>query len=528
MTRSERALQGPSNETKGRNLKMKTRRTLKAISLAVALAASIPTWADQVYDADVVVVGAGASGTVAAVSALEGGLKVVMLEKNAFPGGAGNYMEGSFAAESFMQKAAGVKLTKQQAFKAMADYHHWRINAPLVQAFVNKSADTIQWVWDHGVHWKEVKTAWRDKEDKTWHIYPSAGSLPKAMVEQFKKGGGTLLLSTPAKKLLMEDGRAAGVEAVNADGEKVTVKARYVILATGGYNWDTDFVKKTTGIDMIPVGNPGRTGDGIRMAFSAGAVGDNIGPMMINGAFMPAEGEAICNGPNKELRAIFRQGLLYVDGTGNRFFDEELTIDWPTASNAIARSGEWTYVIFDAKTKKELETEGKGYLNPCGNFILRHQKATQLDALLAANEKAGNVFIGNSIEEAAKKAGMDPEILKASAERITAYARAGKDEQFGKDPYYLREVATAPFYIIRGKLNTLTSLNGVKVTSELQVVDGKDHVIKGLYAIGHDAGGVYGDSYDLKIGEGTASAFAINSGRMAVESILKLEGKTAK
>lgn len=383
----------PNNETKGRNLNMKTRRTLKAISLAVALAASIPAWADRVYDADVVVVGAGASGTVAAVSALEGGLKVVMLEKNAFPGGAGNYMEGSFAAESFMQKAAGVKLTKQQAFKAMADYHHWRINAPLVQAFVNKSADTIQWVWDHGVHWKEVKTAWRDKEDKTWHIYPSAGSLPKAMVEQFKKGGGTLLLSTPAKKLLMEDGRAAGVEAVNADGEKVTVKARYVILATGGYNWDTDFVKKTTGIDMIPVGNPGRTGDGIRMAFSAGAVGDNIGPMMINGAFMPAEGEAICNGPNKELRAIFRQGLLYVDGTGNRFFDEELTIDWPTASNAIARSGEWTYVIFDAKTKKELETEGKGYLNQGSARLSRKRRAEEalLDHLCGSGRREQSV-----------------------------------------------------------------------------------------------------------------------------------------
>ena len=132
----------------------------------------------------------------------------------------------------------------------------------------------------------------------------------------------------------------------------MTVKAKYVILATGGYNFDTDFVKKTTGIEMIPVGSPGRTGDGIKMAFSVGAVGDNMGPMMVNGAFMPAEGEAICNGPNKELRAIFRQGLLYVDGTGNRFFDEELTIDWPTASNAIARSGEWTYVVFDETTKK--------------------------------------------------------------------------------------------------------------------------------------------------------------------------------
>ena len=279
-------------------------------------------------------------------------------------------------------------------------------------------------------------------------------------------------------------------------------------------------VKKYSGIDSVPVGAPGRTGDGINMAFEVGAVGDNMGPMMLNGAFMPAEGEAICNGANKEVRALFRQGLLYVDAVGNRFFNEELTIDWPMSSNAIARTGEWTYIVFDEATKREFSTEGKGYPNPCGNFILRHQAATQLDELLKANEAKGNVFIGNTIEEAAKKAGMDPKVLKATCEKMTKYAKQGKDEQFDKDPYYLRGISEGPFYIVRGKLNTLTSLNGVKVNAGLQVLDKNDPVIPGLYAIGHDAGGVYGEAYDLKIGEGTASAFAINSGRMAVKTIL--------
>lgn len=491
------------------------------LAAAVAFAMSGAMAADQTYNVDLVVVGAGAGGTVAGVSAVEGGLKTLMLEKNAFAGGAGNFMEGSFAAESFLQKQKGVKLTKTEAFNRMAAYHHWRINAPLMKAFVDKSADTIQWVEDHGVHWKEVKTAWRNNDVLTWHIYPGAGSLPKAMVKTFKEKGGELLLSTPAEKLIIKDGKVEGVVAKNSKGDTITVHAKNVILATGGYNFNEKMVKELTGIDMIPVGAPGRTGDGIRMAFEAGAVGDNIGPMMINGAFMPAPGEAICNGPNKEVRALFRQGLLYVDSTGERFFNEELTIDWPTASNAIARTGEYTYIVFDEKTKKEISTEGKGYPNPCGNFIQRHQAATQLDKLLKENEAKGNVFIGSTIEEAAKKAGMVPEVLRATAERMTKYAKQGKDEQFGKDPYYLRTIDQGPFYIVRGKLNTLTSLNGVKVNKDLQVLDKHEHPIPGLYAIGHDAGGVYGDSYDLKVGEGTASAFAINSGRMAVEHILK-------
>lgn len=65
----------------------------------------------------------------------------------------------------------------------------------------------------------------------------------------------------------------------------------------------------------------------------------------------------------------------------------------------------------------------------------------------------------------------------------------------------------------------------MKVTENLQVVDKDENVIPGLYAIGHDAGGVYGDSYDLRVGEGTASSFAINSGRIAVEHIIDLEKK---
>lgn len=499
---------------------------LKMLALAAAVTMSLPAWADKTYNADVVVVGAGAGGTVAAVSAVEGGLKTIMIEKNAFPGGAGLFMEGSFGVQTPYTKAKGMKWTATDAFNAMAEYHHWRINAPLVKAFVELSGDTIQWVEDHGVKWKEVKTAWRDKAEQTWHIYPYAGSLPKTMVELFKKEGGTLLLNTPGEKLITKDGKVTGVIAKDTKtGEKVTINAKNVILATGGYSFNTKMVKDLTGIDMTPVGTPGRTGDGINMAFEVGAVGDNMGGMMMNGAFMPAEGEAICNGANKEVRALFRQGLLYVDGTGNRFFNEELTIDWPTASNAIARSGEWTYIVFDEKTKQEISTKGKGYPNPCGNFILRGQHATQLDALLKANEAKGNVFIGNTIEEVAKKAGMDPATLKASCDAITKYARQGKDEQFGKDPYYLREVATGPFYVVRGKINALTSLNGVKVNAGLQVLDKNDHVIPGLYAIGHDAGGMYGDSYDLKVGEGTASAFAINSGRMAVMTILKEEKK---
>ena len=263
----------------------------------------------------------------------------------------------------------------------------------------------------------------------------------------------------------MKDGRAAGVVAKDLKtGEKVTVNAKYVVLATGGYNFNKDMVVKYTGQDLVPSGAPGRTGDGIRMAMSAGAVGDNMGPMMINGAFNPLPGEAICNGPNKELRAIFRQSQLYVDGADNRYFNEQLTLDWPVASNAILRSGEWTYLFFDHAFVKELGTKGKGYLNPCGNFIQRGQVAKELPKLLQDGVKRGDVFEGKTIEEVAKKAGLNADNLKRAAADMTKFAKQGKDTEFGKDKYYIRAVSKAPFYIVKGKLHTLASLNGVKVS----------------------------------------------------------------
>lgn len=497
----------------------------KVLSFAIAsvLPFSMALAADQELHADVVVVGAGAGGTVAAVSAVEGGLKTVLLEKNAVPGGNGNYMEGSYAAESSVQKAAGVKLTAADSFNEMMNYHHWKANAPLVRRFVDESKYTIDWIQDHGVKFIEVTSMWPEKrkaKNLTWHIYPGkhGSSLIQAMTKIFTDKGGKLLTQTPGKELLMKDGKVAGVVAYNKEGDKITIHASNVIMATGGYLENDEMVKKYGAIPATPNGSPGHTGDGINMALSAGAVPDNMELIVYNGAFMPVKGEALCEGPNGQLRALFRQGLLNVNHVGNRFFNEEKTREWPFSSNAIQREGGNVFVVFDADTAKELKTTG--YLVQCGLYIKAGTPADKFDALVEANQKVGNVFVGNTIEEVAQKAGMDPKKLARSARMMTEFTKKGHDDQFGKDPRFLRKVDKAPFYIVRGKLHALSSGNGVKVTEFMEVVDKNDQVIPGLYAIGHDAGGFYGDSYDLKIGEGSASSFAVNGGRIAVKNIL--------
>ena len=96
----------------------------------------------------------------------------------------------------------------------------------------------------------------------------------------------------------------------------------------------------------------------------------------------------------------------------------------------------------------------------------------------------------------------------------------GKDEDFYKDAQWLREVKTGPFYAIKGSLRTYATTGGSAVNEHFQSLTPAGQPIPGLYAIGQDAGGLYSDSYDMHIAEGTASSWAICGGKLAVDHIV--------
>lgn len=83
-----------------------------------------------------------------------------------------------------------------------------------------------------------------------------------------------------------------------------------------------------------------------------------------------------------------------------------------------------------------------------------------------------------------------------------------------------RPVRTPTFYAIKCYSDFLATLGGIRINEKAEVLDREGKAIKGLYAVGCDAGGMYGDSYDL-IASGIASSFALNSGRIAGENALR-------
>ena len=481
--------------------------------------------ADRSMTADVVIVGAGAGGLTAGVAATDAGLKTVVLEKNAVVGGGGNYMEGTFFVGSALQKADNIGLTPEKQFKRVMDFHHWRINGKVLNAWLKKTSEVYDWLGEHGVHYEAVKTAFIDG-NRTWHMYKGGHGtvLVKTFADAIKAKGGEILTSTPATELIIEDGAVKGVKAKAANGDTVTIRSTATIIATGGFSDNKEMVKKYlpySGYESA--GSPGRTGDGVRMLESAGAELVNMNVCMQAGLWLygvPTDLQFGKDGVTKaeyvRLLAALFQPYLKTSLRGDRVADETLPLEY--ISNAFEEVGGEGFAVFDDKTREEMIREGlpRGYFG----MVTPGTKFTNFDELFARGVKDGFCFKADSLEELAKLTGMDPKRLQASADRMNELTAMGKDEDFYKDAQWLREVKTGPFYAIKGSLRTYATTGGSAVNEHFQSLTPAGQPIPGLYAIGQDAGGLYSDSYDMHIAEGTASSWAICGGKLAVDHIV--------
>jgi fumarate reductase flavoprotein subunit len=201
----------------------------------------------QTVTADIVVVGSGATGMGAALTAAEGGAKVVVLEKMGHTGGTSNFPEGMFAVESDMQRQQYIGTTRDEAFKTLMDYSHWRANPRLVRAFVDESAGTISWLQKQGVEFDGPMAIYPDGP-RTWHLLKGprnarSSIMMKTLAKKVKEKGIDLRLSTPAKTLIKEGDRITGVRA-EQNGKLINVSAKAVIIGSGGYANNKEWIKQ--------------------------------------------------------------------------------------------------------------------------------------------------------------------------------------------------------------------------------------------------------------------------------------------
>ena len=348
--------------------------------------------------------------------------------------------------------------------------------------------------------------------------YYKSGKFDAVLLKAVENAGVEIFTSTPAKRLVIEDGKTTGVIAEDSDGNTLRIAAKAVVLASGGFGNNPDLVEKyswfsRTAHDMFQCVPTANTGDGLQMALSAGADTASLGALMI---IQCARGKTLTS----HTSGAGSQPVLWVNRTGRRFASEEVAMSFADAGNTVAKQpGATSYAIIDQDTVAHLQEVGSDI--GLGDFIPYHAKLDHLQAELDEDVAAGRAWKGDTIEALAGAVGLDPAVLAATVAEYDEACDEGVDPLFFKPAAFLRPVRTAPFYAIEMTGSVLVSCGGIRVNGNLQVVGKDDAPIPGLYAVGMEASGLYGDTYNLDV-PGTANGFAHASGRVAGRHVVSV------
>lgn len=468
---------------------------------------------DSTVEADVVVVGAGGAGMTAAITAAGEGKSVVILESQSMVGGNSVRATGGMNAaktvyqdENEFGESAGVEKTLKTAAEKYADNEtitalaktvseQWAayqanptgyfdsvelmeldtmiggkgINDPeLVETLCANSADAIDWLDEHGITLHNVSSFGGASVKRIHRPVNAEGktvSVGSYMIpllqENCEKAGVKMMLDTTANEILTDaNGAAVGVKATGASGETVTVNAKAVVLATGGFGANLDMVVKYKPElkGFMTTNAPGIQGQGIEMAQAIGAATVDMDQIQIHPTVEANTAALITEG----LRG---DGAILINEEGKRFIDEVGTRDVVSAAE-IAQTGSYSWLVVD-QAMADASSVIQGYI------------------------KKGYTVTGATYEELGKAMGVDAAAFAETMEKWNGYVEAKNDPDFGRTSF-ANKLDTAPYYAIKVTAGVHHTMGGLKINANTEVLNEKGEVIPGLFAAGEVTGGVHG------------------------------------
>ena len=453
--------------------------------------------------ADVVVVGGGASGLAAAASALESGARVIVLEKAPHTGGSAALSAGIVtAAGTDIQKASGLPADSAGLAKLWLEDQKRSVkgapanlpDAAQVEALVKQSAETVDWLTKKVGMQFSANAAAADGIG-AYQLLPissdasrPAGAEEVEKLEQYvKKLGGIIRTATPAWKILTtDDGRVSGVAA--ADGKnRFTFRAKSVVLASGGFAADLMKVTSRQPRWAVYVERTGAaktsTGDGLTMGLQVGTkeVSDS---WLMGTQFAPAYPEMTAAMLGERGFA----GATLVNEKGLRFVKEDL----PNITSEMSQQLD-VWLLTDSKDPEKAKTL-RNYLG------------------------FDTVVHGSTPEELGRRMGARADNVKQTIEKLNADAAAGKDTAFGRDPINFTSLTQAPYFAVKVRPVISGTIGGFVVTPDFQVLDNALKPIQGLWAAGELANRAF---YNRVYEPGTSLLIAYASGRAAGTSAAK-------
>ena len=355
---------------------------------------------------------------------------------------------------------------------------------------------------------------------RTYHVLKGAGrGMVRALARAARARGVDIRTSSPVVGALTgDDGLLRGVR-VKTAGRAADLPCGALIIASGGYANNKEWIKEYTGFDLdenlFSVGNVGKTGDGIRLAWEMGAGAEGMGVLQL--LRVSPWGREFPFMSSVEAACI--QPVLWVDPQGRRFCDEGIAFYDTSTGNATKRFRYGcTWTVFDDNLKRHFIEEGLD--RGMTQRILPGHRLHDLDEVLKRLVALGSpgLVSADSVEGLAVKMQVDPTVLAATVAEYNRACEKGHDPLFGKDPKYLRPLRGPMFYAAQARTVFLGTLGGIRVGARCEVVDEMDRVLSGLYAAGNDVGGLHAESYSMRDTSGIASTFALVGGRIAGEN----------
>ena len=479
-------------------------------------------------ETDVVVVGAGGCGISAALTAVQAGARVILLEKAATPGGVSIIAGGPMGINSKDQEEAGVAgtFTTADVLAYWQSYNCWMDDGQLFYNIADRSGETIDWLEENGMAFTFVGNAQSAHAEgfETYHIYEDQENklgYYEKLIDVFKEAGGEVYFETPAVELKAENDKITGVIAKGADGSIYEIAAKAVVLGTGGFGANADEVLEQVGFPLETFTTGTQTGDGAAMSQAIGA-GKGKTIQQYHGV-TSFSGIQTGQGKDEIAKAIYLPTSVWVNRRAARFCPEDLNYDTALCSNAAATQGEFYFSIISGDMVDKLESGGSKELGveiavayePTIPMFSIDEGWTEFRAALDAGVESGIVFQGDTLQDLAENMGVDAATLEKTIQDYNAACEAGEDPVYGKDPKYMISLGDGPFYAVKARPVSLGAIGGVLVNSNLQVIKEDGTVIGGLYAAGNDIAEIYNNSYPLV--EGVTMMTALTGGRICGE-----------
>lgn len=482
--------------------------------------------ADFKTSADVIVVGAGGAGMVAAATAVDNGATVIVLEKMAMLGGNTARSEGNMSAmdpepekllpmtqavRDIIAKYTNPKVAcspeaaelQKTVLKQLAEHDaagkkyifdspelfalqtivggNCKNDAKLVLTMTRNATAAMKWLdAQSDMTWFHVPRSWVDVG--IGGLYPRGqwprqadGKTPistydayiRPLAAKVEAAGNPIYKNIKVVSVERDaSGRVTGVKAVDRKGVERVFSGRSVVLAAGGYGANLQMVKKYNDISVTVTSNsPGTTGEVLEEAVAAGAGLTGMEWIQIHPHGNPKNGElesAIAARPS-DTPYVNRDGLRFVDETGRR---DEISY------GILKQPGQVAFSIYDQRTIEEKKVEEK-----------------KIESAIAH----GYAFKADTLEDLARQAGID---WKNFEKTMKAYNEASVSQNTKSLPVPKiligNPVVKAPFYAVPITTTIHHTMGGLRINEKTQVLDKNGNVIPGLYAAGEITGGIHG------------------------------------